>query len=113
MNPAIKFILRDKLKEKLPTLTDDVAYNVLLELDKLGALSEEWDGVSKTEKEIKTKETKSSLPDSFNMVSPLWSGYVSLITREGFFCYQDNDGNVRLHGKSERELSKKIIKYRK
>ncbi len=113
MNPAAKFILKDKLKEKLPTLTDDVLYNIISELDKLGALAKEWDETESNPAVVKETKANKGLPQSFNMVSPMWSGNVSLIEREGFICYQDGEKNVRLHSRSERDMAKKILKYRK
>lgn len=113
MNPAAKFILRDKLKEKLPTLTDDVLYSVISELEKLGALNKEWDETGMNPAEAKETKASKGLPQSFNMVSPMWSGNVSLVEREGFICYQDGEKNVRLHSRSERDMAKKVLKYRK
>lgn len=112
MNPAAKFILRDKIKERFPTLTDDITYELLSELDKLGALKNDWDetGMNLKENEVKTSK---ELPKSFNMVSPMWSGNVFLVEREGFICYQDSENNVRLHSGSEKDMFKKILKYRK
>lgn len=114
MNPAAKFILRDQLKEKLPILTDDVLYKIVSELDKLGVLKEEWDG-SKSMVETENKEVKSmsKLPQSFFMISPMWSGNVFLAEKEGFFVYQDSESRVRLHGRTEKELLKRVLKYKK
>lgn len=112
MNPAEKFILRDRLKEKLPSLTDDVLYDIISELDKLGALAKTWEfqanGILP-----KDEKPKSGLPQTFNMVSPMWSGKVSLVQRENFIGYQDDNQNVRIYGKSEKDVLKKITKYRR
>jgi hypothetical protein len=110
MNPAEKFILRDKLKTKMPNLTDDVAYDVLSYLDQLGALVKEWNDESALPK---AEKPSNGLPESFNMVSPMWQGHVKLCTREGFVGYQDGEGNMRVFDKTERGLAKKIVKYRK
>ncbi len=110
MNPAEKFLLRDALKIKMPALTDDIIYDIITNLDKLGALAKEWNANTESTKDEKPQ---SGLPQSFNMVSPMWQGYVTLVTREGFFGYQDGEGNVRLFDKTEKGLSRKILKYRK
>lgn len=110
MNPAEKFILRDKLKEKFPELTDDVVYNIISELDKMNALNKT---LETSNKGIESERPSKGLPATFNMISPLWKGKVTLIQKEGFYGYKDSEGNVRLHATTERDLMKKVAKYNK
>lgn len=112
MTPAARFILRDKLKETIPDLTDDVLFQILSELNKLGALVEVWDETSTNP--IRTNSPQeSSLPDKFYMVAPMWNGEVFLAKQGDYFVYKDSEGSVRVMSKSERDLKKKIAKYRK
>lgn len=111
MNPASKFILRDKLKEKFSELTDDVIYNIISELDKMNALNENLE--STPNKGLIEERPAKGLPTTFNMISPLWKGKVTLIQKEGFYGYKDSEGNVRLHAATERDLLKKVAKYNK
>lgn len=110
MNPAEKFILRDKLKEKFPELTDDVVYNIITELDKMNAFGKT---LEQSAKGIDSERPAKGLPQSFNMISPLWKGHVTLMQKEGFYGYKDSEGNVRLHAPTERDLMKKVVKYNK
>ena len=76
MDPMTKFIIRDQLKEKFPALTDELLYNLISELDKMKVLHSFREPKQES---LNPSPINSSLPRTFKMISPLWSGYVRLI----------------------------------
>lgn len=114
MNPVNKLILKEKIKESISNITDSDLYEVILILDKLGALNENWDG-EKKQQPVDSSQTNdnSKLPKSFYMVSPMFQGNVSYTTHGEYIGYKDDSNNVRIFAKSEKDLLKKVKKYKK
>lgn len=114
MNPVNKLILKEKIKESMSNLSDSDLYEIILTLDKLGALNENWDGEKKqTPTETSQTVDDSKLPKSFYMVSPMFQGNVSYTTHGDYIGYKDDSNNIRIFAKSEKDLMKKVKKYRK
>jgi hypothetical protein len=118
-----RFILLNKLKEKLTISIDDNTLSVILQqLDKLNALNDNWtennnstintntDNINNST-EKSEKLSKNKLPQSFHLKTPLFQGQVHLSIDEGMFCYRDDYDNIRLYDKTEKGLLKKVQKY--
>ena len=113
MNPVSKFILQDRIKETLSSIPESTLYEVITALDKIGALNPEWNGEApKTKDEIATQAVN-KLPKSFSMVSPMFQGTVYYTTQGEYIGYKDENDNLRIFAKSEKDLMKKVKKYSK
>ncbi len=113
MNPVNKLILKEKIKESISNIADSDLYEIILTLDKIGALNENWDGEKKKEPSESSQTTDGKLPKSFYMVSPMFQGNVSYTTHGEYIGYKDDNNNVRIFAKSEKDLLKKVKKYKK
>lgn len=114
MNPVNKLILKEKIKESVSNIADSDLYEIILILDKLGALNENWDGEKKQESTDSSQvNDNNKLPKSFYMVSPMFQGNVSYTTHGEYIGYKDDSNNIRIFAKSEKDLLKKVKKYKK
>lgn len=115
MNPVNKLILKEKIKESITNIADSDLYEIILTLDKIGALNDNWDGEKKQESSEPSTNSDNSnkLPKSFHMVSPMFQGNVSYATHGEYIGYKDDNGNIRIFAKSEKDLLKKVKKYKK
>ena len=112
MNQTEKFLLKMQLKEKFPALTDELLYEIVSELDKLKVLSTPQKEKTHNHENTSTG-SKNPLPKSFIMISPLWSGEVRFKTQGTLLGYEDENGNFRLYASTEKDLIKKVKKYKK
>lgn len=119
-----RFILLNKLKEKLTTEIDDQTLsNILQQLDKLNALNDNWVeqvGEEKQKKEnhplvenddLSKNSNNNKLPKTFYLKTPLYQGQVYLSIENGGFCYKDDYDNIRLYDRTDKGLLKKVKKY--
>jgi len=99
-----------QLKVKFPTLTDELLYELISELDNMKVLSTPKEIHESTTPNIISKEL---LPKTFKMISPLWGGWVYFKRTEGLLGYEDENKNLRLWANTEKDLIKKVKKYKK
>jgi len=86
------------------------AEGIIKHLLDLGALNLFW---SPENRQFKNEGVDLELPESFFMISPLFKGKVNYIARQGWYGYEDEEGNVRVQASSAKQLAKKIVKYAK
>lgn len=108
--------MQSKYKYNLATTINELvrdentSQQIIEKLDELGALNDFW-----VPQQIKDSDRTSpaSVPQRFLMVSPLFQGEVTLIERDGWYGYEDENGEIRLQAKTLFKLSKKVKRYAK
>lgn len=108
MSPELKKQLTEAVKKNKPQYDVPTVYNIIEALEQLNALNPFW---TLEQKSVEVSDLK--LPFRFKMISPLYQGYVTYKSlSETQKAYVDGNGEVRILAKSDKELQKKMAKYK-